>query len=252
MIRTLRARFSTVTNELEASLSSHDTRILRKIDIQRKALIVHQQKAYKEGRIEPMINILEKIQKAMKNNIVTPAEKLETSLAISQQDSIDDFLTKLQDTYGNFTLDLYGDETDFKQLEIRSKGEIVPARVYDEDEMMEVRKYYYVNFNVPGLMENIHPNKFLKLKPIEEFPLLPIIPISPSVMKRFQEDLDIRRKQGYKFRVDRSRVLTGIFGFSAFGVFLVLLYLLQKKDEDSWVEINLARQRKYKREDYIS
>lgn len=252
MIRFLKAGFSTVIPEAEAALSNHDTRVIRKIDIQRKALIVHQQKAYKEGRIEPMINILEKIQKAMKNNLITPAEKIETALSLTQQDSIDDFFVKLQITYGNSMLDLYGNETDFKQLEILSKGEIVPARVYDEDEMMEVRKYYLANFNVPGAIENINPNKFLRLKPIEEFPLLPIIPISTSVLKRFQDDLDVRRKQGYKFRVDRSRVLTGIFGFTCFGLFIVLMYLLQKKDEDSWVEINMARERKYKREDYIA
>lgn len=51
--------------------------------------------------------------------------------------------------------------------------------------MMEFRFFYIANYFVPGAIENINPNNFLRLKPIEEFDLLPLVPISPSRMKRF-------------------------------------------------------------------
>jgi hypothetical protein len=63
--------------------------------------------------------------------------------------------------------------------------ELVPHYVKNERAMMEFRYFYIANFVVPGAIENINPNNFLRLKPIEEFDLLPLIPISASRMKRF-------------------------------------------------------------------
>jgi hypothetical protein len=194
-----------------------------------------------------MVHILDKIRTAMSKGDVTPIEKLETALHFTAEDSYPVFQSKLVEKYGNFAVDLYGTEQDMRSDLILSKGEVVPDRVYDEDAMMNYRAYYVVNFNIPGAIENINPNKFLRLKPKEEFPLLPLIPISPSVMKRFNDALDLKRAEKYKFRPDKARLFTMGLSAAVFSIFVVLLSLLFKTEEKSAI----AMQKRYQRKDLI-
>lgn len=121
---------------------------------------------------------------------------------------------------------------------------MVPEHVKNEMTMRQVRFFYIPNYFTPGAIENIHPNKFLRLKPKEEFPLMPLIPISPSRMKRFKDELEAKRKEGYKFRVDKARMYSLGLLLSVTAVFCVLVYLLNRKDEELWVRFERERTRK--------
>lgn len=44
--------------------------------------------------------------------------------------------------------------------------------------MEHKRKMWSLNLSMPGAIENEHPHRFLKLRPVEEFRHTPVIPIS--------------------------------------------------------------------------
>ena len=237
-----------LNNEHLPKINANDDKIIRRIEIERKALISHQLQAHKENKIQPMIHIIEKIQESLKNNEATPCEKLEKSLELKPGASYDSFMKDFSMKFGSFSMDLYGTEKDLRIESIARRGEIVPQNVKSEDAMILYRKYYITNYSLPGLIENINPNKFLRLKPKEEFPLLPIIPISPMTLKRWEEDLQIKKKEGYRFKIDKGRLYTGALTIATFITFIILIYFLYKKDEESWVQIDKARKKRSNKE----
>lgn len=232
------------TNDLLPKITLTDDKVLRRIEIERKALITYQQQAYKEGKIQPMINIIEKIQDAVKKDTLTPCEKIESAISIKPNDSYDHTMKEFSLKFGNFALDLYGTEQDLRVESIARRGEIVPSQVKDEETMVLYRKYFVANYNLPGSIENINPNKFLKLKPIEEFPLMPLIPISPMTMKRWEEELRIKKKEGYRFKIDKGRLYSSVLVIATFCTLIVLIYLLYQNDEESWVQIEKTRRKR--------
>ena len=233
---------------LQPVFTEADIKRIKRIEAPRRALILEHQKAAKEGKIIPMIHILEKIQDAIKSPKPTPMQQLETALSLQATDSFDLFLEKKRTVYGSWGLELYGSEKENRYEALATKGDLVPAHVRNEDEMMEFRKYFAVNFNVPGAVENINPNKFIRMKPIEEFDHLPLIPISPSLMKRYKDEWERKRKRGFRFNVDKAQAWSFGVGVMCFLVFLFLLYLLYRSDEESWVELEKARERRTKRQ----
>jgi len=56
----------------------------------------------------------------------------------------------------------------------------IPRDVLKIDQYMDqIRRNMTLNMNMPGVMENEDPHKFIKaLRPVEEFRHTPIIPIS--------------------------------------------------------------------------
>lgn len=228
----------------EISVNRKEDKTLRKIELQRKALISHQQQAFKEGRIEPMYHVIEKIQQALKKGEVTPMEKLEEALGLEAGQSYNNFMETWEHKYGNSALDLYGSEEDMRNLAILDRGPVVPERVRHEESMLLYRKYYVPNISVPGSIENINPNRFLRLKPKEEFPLLPIVPIAPSVLRRFHEELEAKRKSGYKFKIDKGKMYTSGITTACFVAFIFLLYFLYQKDEEHWIIYEKTKSRK--------
>lgn len=231
------------TSGIIPKLTSIEEKVIRKIEIERKALMVYQEESFKQGKIQPMQNIIEKLQQAVKLNQLTPIEKLEQSLSLKPTDSFDTLINEFSLKYGDLAQDLYGTDKDNRLETIKNRGEIVPSIVKDEDAMIEYRKYYVVNYTLPGCIENIHPHKFLRLKPIEEFPLMPLIPINPMTLKRWQEELLIKKKEGYRIKIDKGQVYTGGLVILTFFTFLVLLYLLFNSDEDNWVQIQKGRKK---------
>jgi hypothetical protein len=241
-IKIITRTFSKIEYLPEITLS--DEKVFKRIDIERKAVVNYRRKAFEEGKIEPMIHIIEKIQEAVKKGIETPAEKLETALELKPNASYDTFMKDFSLKFGDFSMELYGTDQDLRLESISRRGEIVPARLHNEDEMVLYRKYYLVNFNLPGCIEAINPNKFLRLKPIEEFPLLPLIPISPSTMKRWEDNLVYRKTEGYRFRIEKGRLYSSALVIGSFFAFMGLMYFLYKTDEESWVKLEKNRRKK--------
>jgi len=231
------------TTDLIPKLTVVEEKVIRKIEIERKALINYQEQSFKQGKIQPMLTIIDKLQAAVKLNELTPIEKLETSLQLKQGDSYESLINEFSLKYGNLALDLYGTEKDHRLETIKNKGEIVPGIVKDEDAMIVYRNLHVVNYGLPGSIETIHPHKFMRLRPIEEFPLMPLIPISSMTMKRWQEELHLKKKEGYRFKIDKGRLYTGGLVILTFATFLVLLYLLFNTDEDNWVQIEKGRRK---------
>lgn len=240
-MRAFRRLFTTVKPTYMPVVSVKDEKVMKRIDIERKALILHQQEKYKQGKIEPMIHIIEKIQEAVKNGIETPSERLENVLTFTAEDSYNSFLKKYESCYGNLAMELYGDEKDLRQMAIENRGEIIPSRLHDEKSMVLYRKYYVTNYTMPGCIENINPNKFIRIKPIHEFALLPIEPIAPTVLKRYYDELFGRKKEGYKFKIDKGEAISFLLVVGCFVVFFYLIFFLYKTDENRWVRLSEHR-----------
>jgi hypothetical protein len=68
-------------------------------------------------------------------------------------------------------------EVDLRVLDF---GVPIPHRFLDNAENMKtIRSMMRFNPDMPGAIENVHPNKFIaNLRPVEDFRHTPIIPIS--------------------------------------------------------------------------
>lgn len=82
-------------------------------------------------------------------------------------------------------MDMYGDieDTDVmlqEQIDAIEEYQCIPEDVLSNDSYMDqIRRNITLNLNMPGVMENEHPHKFLSnLRPVEEFRHTPLIPIS--------------------------------------------------------------------------
>jgi len=87
----------------------------------------------------------------------------------------------------NNEVDMYGDirRAGDVQLRVLEFGVPIPFDfIQDEETMKKTRAMVRLNFDIPGAIETVHPNKFLpNLRPIEEFRHTPIIPLSDKEMK---------------------------------------------------------------------
>lgn len=64
--------------------------------------------------------------------------------------------------------------------------------------MVDLRLNYTPNQDMPGSIENVHPNKFISsLRPVEEFRHTPIIPISEKELLEYQKKRDEQNRKGY-------------------------------------------------------
>lgn len=83
-------------------------------------------------------------------------------------------------------MDLYGDETPPPAI---TNLEFSNLLTLNSKYLADMRTRYHININLPGAVENEDANKFLQLRPIEEFRHTPLIPISETAMRKYKEML---------------------------------------------------------------
>merc|ERR1712046_489772 len=95
-----------------------------------------------------------------------------------------------------------------------------------------------MNLNMPGALENEDPNRFLQLRPVEEFRYLPIIPISDRQMADFRRRVAIWHTKRFNFLVKRDDVLNGFVALFAFLVCWKLISFVMEKNEEMMVDMD--------------
>ena len=79
--------------------------------------------------------------------------------------------------------------------------------IEDKTVMRDLRLSFKINLDMPGAMENVHPNKFIaNLRPVEEFRHTPLIPISDKEMSKFHKERDARNRQGYFVEIKKDTI----------------------------------------------
>jgi len=71
--------------------------------------------------------------------------------------------------------------------------------------MYHVRNSFVFNPDIPGAIENVHPNKFIaNLRPEEEFRHTPVIPISEKDLAEYKKKIEEANRKGYYFEVKKD------------------------------------------------
>jgi len=71
--------------------------------------------------------------------------------------------------------------------------------------MYYIRDNFVFNPDMPGAIENVHPNKFISnLRPVEEFRHTPVIPISEKDLAEYKRKIDEANWKGYYFEIKKD------------------------------------------------
>lgn len=98
--------------------------------------------------------------------VFTSTEKLFDQLDCDKDTAYESFVIKHQQTFNN-EVDMYGDirRAGDVQLRVLEFGVPIPYDfITDEEVMKKTRAMFRVNFDIPGAIEAVHPNKFLPSK----------------------------------------------------------------------------------------
>ncbi len=105
--------------------------------------------------------------------------------------------------------------------------------IRNENYMSKVRKARQVNFDLPACIELEDPNRFLpNLRPVEDFPHTPLIPIAESQMNDFKER--VLKRQSNKFEMSYTMDKFFSFGLMIGTISLIMYFFkqfLQRQDE---------------------
>lgn len=95
----------------------------------------------------------------------------------------------------------------------------------NEEYLNRVRKSRIVNFDLPGCIELEDPNWFLPdLRPVEDFPHTPIIPIAEERMKEYNDLVRIWSSKIVEYHYSVDKFIT--FGMLV-GTLSVIYYLFK-------------------------
>ena len=182
--------------------------------------------------IDPAFKSLDAMQTELNPPQNTPLENLYSALGLDRHSSFEEYQQRLQARYGFAAL--LGEEELSPAERERFELLCVPhAKLQDARYMQWVRRTYAVNPSLPGCLEVEDVNRFVPdLRPVEDFPHTPIVPISDKQMKRFRDERRRRNERQFFSHFTPEK-------FFAFGMFLatggavfLLVRLALKKEED--------------------
>lgn len=95
--------------------------------------------------------------------------------------------------------------------------------VKNELVMDRVRRRALYNVDLPGNIEDVHPNKFIAdLRPIEDFKHTPVVPIEEKQIKEFKQKIEDKKREGVYFEVKKET----LYYYAIVILFCVFLYQL--------------------------
>lgn len=177
--------------------------------------------------IDPGFKNLDQLQEELNPTPMSAVENLYQELSLDGDSSYEEYEAALQKRFNFYNLLGDADENDAEALAIyEHQREIaIPlTKLKNEKHMIQIRKTFEINFNMPGCVELIDPNRFIEgLRPVEEFRHTPIIPISKAEMDRFEEKKRKRREEPFHIVYTREKMFT-VFMFMATGIVIYLFF----------------------------
>lgn len=83
------------------------------------------------------------------------------------------------------------------------------------------------------------------LRPVEDFPHTPLIPIDDGQMRRYQESVERRKQNPFLFAMRRERVWSAVLFGMAVGVVLFFVQTLLKLEENMLYDYEQLKIRRY-------
>jgi hypothetical protein len=119
---------------------------------------------------------------------------------------------------------MYGDVVKAGELypKVFYHGVPIPLElIQDNKKMIQIRKQARYNRDLPGNIEDVHPNKFIAdLKAVEEFRHTPVVPISDKDLKEFRNKIEEKNRMRVYFEIKKHTLYHYIFGV----FFCIILY----------------------------
>ena len=178
----------------------------------------------------------------------TPLMHLCEKLEIDKDSSYEQYVIKVNQEFNN-EIDMYGDisKAGSWNLKVLQFGVPIPHdHLENKLLMMDLRLNYTPNQDMPGSIENVHPNKFISnLRPVEEFRHTPIIPISEKELADYQKKRDAQNRKGYFVEIKKDTLY--FYTIIAF-VFITIgyvFYITNERQMNQSFEIEKLRVGKY-------
>lgn len=178
----------------------------------------------------------------------TPMMHLCERLEIDKDSSYEQYVIKINQEFDH-EIDMYGDinKAGSWNLKVLQFGVPIPHDyLADKLIMSDLRLWYTPNQDMPGAIENVHPNKFISsLRPIEEFRHTPIIPISEKELAEYQKKRDAVNRKGYFVELKKETIY--FYSIITF-VFLTIgyvFYITNERQMNQSFEVEKLRVGKY-------
>ena len=138
----------------------------------------------------------------------------------------------------------------------------IPVSLLKNERLMnKIRLWRRYNVDLPGNIEDIHPNKFfagiffilkLDLRPIEEFRHTPVVPLSEKDVDEYKKKIEDRSRAGVYFEVKKQTLyyygVAILFSFLVYQTFKIY-YRESEKTKTDIEKIGLRRHRYRDEED---
>jgi hypothetical protein len=127
---------------------------------------------------------------------------------------------------------MYGDirKAGSASLKVLQFGVPIPYDHLEDSLLMsDIRLHVTFNQDLPGAIENVHPNKFIaNLRPVDEFRHTPLIPIPEKDLRELQKKIDARNRKGYFVEIKKQTLY--YYAITSF-VFLTIAYVFYITNE---------------------
>lgn len=163
---------------------------------------------------------------------LTPLEKVYERLEIDKDTAFEAFAIKINHEFNN-EVDMYGNvqKAGDSSLKVLEFGIPIPQDFLQDEKAMErVRSTFRLNYDIPGAIELVHPNKFIaNLRPVEEFRHTPVIPISEKDIAEYQRKVRDRNRKGYYVEIKKDSIYYYAIALSALSAIAYVFFLANEK-----------------------
>lgn len=186
----------------------------------------------------------------------TGTENLFNLLELDKESSYESLLLKFKDEYNHgiysiyLELDMYGNivKAGETKHEVFEYGIPIPTEALKNEVVMNrVRRMARYNIDLPGNIEDVHPNKFIaNLRPVEEFRHTPVVPISEKDISNYKKKIEEKNRKGVYFEIKKQTLIYYGYAFVGFIVIYFVFRFLEKEGEKTHSELERIRLRRFR------
>jgi len=108
--------------------------------------------------------------------------------------------------------------------------------------MTRIKSRFRYNPDLPGSIENVHPNKFIaNLRPVDEFRHTPIVPISEKDLKEHRKKIEEMNRKGYYFEIKKDTLY--YYGVALIGVVIFVYVFMLTNEKELAIKYDIDKTR---------
>ncbi len=102
--------------------------------------------------------------------------------------------------------------------------------INDPDTMKTIRYMARFNPDMPGAIEQVHPNKFLpNLRPVDDFRHTPVIPISEKDLAEHRRKVEEANRKGYYVEIKKDTIYFYMIAGLSLGIIVYAFMMMTEK-----------------------